>query len=171
MKNRIFIIAVLFFSMPLFSQEGLKLGLQGGLPFDDFNNEVSVVIGAEAGYLWALNKVVDLGATVGFLHGFAETFQSDVVVNDLPNVQFVPLAGSIRIWPSRSFSFGVDAGQGFGINDGNEGGLYYRPLIGYLMGPKTQLNASYTSISLDNRSWTTLTLGIVYTIPSKRSRF
>ena len=93
MKNRIFIIAVLFFSMPLFSQEGLKLGLQGGLPFDDFNNEVSVVIGAEAGYMWALNKVVDLGATVGFLHGFAETFQSDVVVNDLPNVQFVPLAG------------------------------------------------------------------------------
>ena len=146
MKNRIFIIAVLFFSVPLFSQEGLKLGIQGGLPFDDFNNEVSVVIGAEAGYLWALNKVVDLGATV-------------------------PLAGSIRIWPSRSFSFGVDAGQGFGINDGNEGGLYYRPLIGYLMGPKTQLNASYTSISLDNRSWTTLTLGIVYTIPSKRSRF
>ncbi len=171
MKTRILVFLSICLTTGLLAQEGVKIGLQGGLPFDDFNNEVSVVVGANVGYMWALNKTLDLGITAGFLNGFAETYQSDVILTDLPNVQFAPLAGSVRIWPSRSLSFGVDAGQAFGLNDGNDGGLYYRPQMGYLMGPRTEVNLSYSSIDLDERAWTTVTLGVLYTIPSKRSRF
>jgi hypothetical protein len=55
-----------------------------------------------------------------------------------------------------------------GINDGNDGGLYYRPQIGYLVGPSTEFNASYTSIGLDGTPWATVTIGIMYTLQVKR---
>lgn len=171
MKN--IILGMLFFLLGsgVYAQEGVKIGIQGGLPVNEFNDVVGVMVGVEAGYMWALGKTVDLGAKVGFINGFPEKFNSETVLIDLPNVQFLPLAGSVRIWPSRSFALGVDAGYAVGINEGNDGGLYYRPLIGYLMGPKTQLNFSYTGISLEEQSWATVTMGIIYTFPSKRSRF
>ncbi|WP_411030702.1 hypothetical protein [Spongiimicrobium sp. 3-5] len=83
---------------------------------------------------------------------------------DLPDVQFAPTAASARIWPSNSFSIGIEGGYAFGINDGNDGGLYYRPLLGYLFGTTTEVNLSYTTVELDQRSWTTVNLGLLYTL-------
>ena len=108
MKRLFLTLICVFFVLGLQAQEGFKLGIQGGLPIDDFNDEVSLMLGLDTGYMFALGEVVDLGVMTGFIHGFAETFDSDTVVADLPNVQFVPLAGSVRIWPSNSLSFGVD---------------------------------------------------------------
>jgi hypothetical protein len=121
------------------------------------------VIGVDAGYMWALGEVVDLGVAVGFVNGFPEKFREDTSI-DLPNIQFVPLAASVRVWPSNSFSFGLDAGQAIGINEGNDGGLYYRPIIGYLMGAATEVNLSYTGIAIDGEPWATVTLGVLVTL-------
>ncbi len=147
----------------LFAQEGFKIGIQGGIPLNDFDDQISVAVALDIGYMHALGEVVDFGVISGFIHGFPETFQTNTVNIDFPSVQFVPLTAAIRIWPSNSFSFGGNAGYAFGLNEGNEGGLYYRPIIGYLLGAKTEINVSYTGISLDNASWTTATLGILYT--------
>ncbi|WP_299528725.1 hypothetical protein [Ulvibacterium sp.] len=170
MKHTLYALTLILFGFSTHAQEGFKLGIQGGLPLGDFNDEVSLFVGADVGYMWALGEVVDLGATAGFIHGFAETFQEESVSVDLPNVQFLPLAASIRIWPSNSFSFGINAGTALGINDGNDGGLYYRPIVGFLLGPQTELNLSYTGIQLDERTWTSANLGVIYTFPSERSR-
>lgn len=150
-------------TMQLSAQQGLKLGIQAGLPFNDFNEEVGIVIGADLGYMWALGEVIDLGLAVDYLNGFPEEFERENPLTDFPHVQMIPLAGSVRVWPSNSFSFGIDVGHAIGINEGNDGGLYYRPLLGYLMGPKTELNVSYTTIQLENKDWNTLTLGVLYT--------
>ncbi|MEK6154049.1 hypothetical protein WIW50_12340 [Flavobacteriaceae bacterium 3-367] len=168
MKHIFFVFFLSVMGLGMHAQQGFKVGIQGGLPFNDFNDEVGVVVGADVGYMWALGEVVDLGVSAGYIHGFAETFQTGTVLTGLSDVQFVPLAASLRIWPSDSFSFGIDGGQALGINDGNDGGLYYRPLIGFLLGAKTELNFSYTTIDLDDRSWTTVTLGILYTFTPKR---
>lgn len=161
-------LIVLLCSMGAFAQEGLKVGVQAGLPFNDFNDEVRVVLGANIGYMWALNETIDLGIMAGYLYGTPEKFGTEDALVDLPSIQFVPVAASLRIWPSNSFSFGVDVGQAFGLNQENEGGLYYRPQIGFLMGAKTELNFSYTAIQLEDKQWSTITLGVLYTFPSKR---
>ncbi len=135
------------------SQEGFKIGVQAGLPLGDYNDLVGVVIGADIGYMWAPNKLFDLGVKVGIIHGFAEKFRAETVSVELPSIQFVPVAASVRLWPSRSFSFGGDIGQAFGLNEGNEGGFYYRPQIGFQMGPKSELNFSYTAINKDEGAW------------------
>jgi hypothetical protein len=150
------------------SQEGFKIGAQGGLPIGDFNDQIGVVVGADIGYMWAPNQVFDLGIKAGIIHGFAERFRAETVSVKLPSMQFAPVAASLRIWPSPAFSFGADVGQAFGLNDGNEGGFYYRPQIGFQTGPQSELNFSYTAIDQDTETWSTVTLGFVYTFLSAR---
>lgn len=161
----------LFQAVSIQAQEGFKMGIQAGLPFNDFNDALSVVVGADVTYMYPLGEVVDIGPAVGFIHGFAETFQSEIVRADLESVQFVPLSAGVRFWTSNSFSFGGNVGWALGINDGNDGGVYYRPTIGYLMSPSAEVNFSYTGIELDQATWSTLTLGLVYNFePKYRTR-
>jgi len=163
----ILIVLTLLAYVGTYGQQGFKLGLHGGLPINQEGNDaVSLVAGIDTGYLFALGEVVDAGAMVGFINGFPEKFDSGGA--DLPHVQFLPLAGSFRIWPSRSFSFGADLGYGVGINEGNEGGFYYKPIIGYLMGAQTEVNLSYTGIQTDYLPWRTVQLGILYTFPERQ---
>lgn len=151
------------------AQQGFKLGIHGSLPVtSEANNAVSLVIGADAGYMFALGEVVDLGAMVSFIHGFPEKYDNQGA--DLPSVDFLPLAASLRIWPTNSFTFGVDGGYAVGLNDGNEGGLYYKPILGYLMGTQTEVNLSYTGISADGFEWATVNFGILYTFPERVRR-
>lgn len=164
MKNLILGLALLFFGTGAMAQEGFKLGFQGGLPINEYNDVLGVVIGVDAGYMWALGEVVDLGVDISYIYGFPEKFREGTILVDLPSIQFLPVAASVRIWPSNSFSFGVDAGQAFGISDGNDGGLYYRPIIGYLMGTQTEVNLSYTGIAIDGEPWATVTLGVLVTL-------
>lgn len=165
--NRMLIILLLLMGTGMHAQQGFKIGLNGGLPVSqEANDAVSLVAGADIGYHHALGEVVDAGIMTGFLNGFPEKY--DVGGVDLPHVQFLPLAASFRIWPSNSFSFGGDAGYAFGLNEGNEGGFYYKPLIGYLMGAQTEISLSYTGIAAEGLSWATVNFGVMYTFPQSR---
>jgi long-subunit fatty acid transport protein len=162
---------IIFQAVHLHAQEGFKMGIQAGLPFNDFNEPISMVVGADVSYMYPLGEVVDIGPSVGYIHGFAETFQSNIVRADLESIQFVPLSAGVRIWTSNDFSFGGNAGWALGINEGNDGGLYYRPMIAYLMSSSVEVNFSYTAIELEEATWSTLTLGIVYNFePKYRTR-
>ncbi|WBU88103.1 hypothetical protein [Cellulophaga omnivescoria] len=164
MKKIALLIAFAVITVNLSAQEGLKIGIQGGIPLDDFTDKVSLMVAADVGHMWALGEVVDLGVTAGYIHGFAEKYHTDLT-EDLPDIQFLKAAASVRVWTSNSFSFGADLGQGFGLNDDIDGGFYYRPQIGYLMGESTELNLSYTGIQLGNNTeWSTVTIGILHTI-------
>ncbi len=173
MKNGLFALAFVFLTSSLVAQAGFKVGLQGGVPIGDFDDQLSLIVAADVGYMWALGEVVDLGVASGFINGFTDKFDTGSELIDLPNVQFIPAAASFRIWPSNSFSIGGDGGYAIGISEGNDGGLYVRPLIGYLFGTFTELNLSYTYINLDGPTWTSVTVGLLFTIPAKQrlSRF
>lgn len=166
--KQLFLILALY-SLGLQAQEGFKIGLNGGIPVSgETNDAVSLVIGADLGYMVALGEVVDAGVLTGFINGFPEKYDSGGI--DLPNVQFLPIAGSIRIWPSNAFSFGADLGYALGINEGNQGGFYYKPILGYLMGPRTEVNVSYTGIGVEGFEWATLNIGFLYTFPDSLRR-
>ncbi|NNE03272.1 MAG: hypothetical protein HKN52_08900 [Eudoraea sp.] len=167
MKNTLLAFVSIFFCTGLFAQEGIKLGIHGSFPFNDFSDAVVLSAGVDVGYMHALGEGVDAGIMTGFINGFPDTFDGAV---DLPNVQFLPLAASVRIWPSNSLSFGGDVGQALGINEGNDGGLYYRPTIGYLFGTNTEINFSYTGIKLDGATWSTVNVGVLHTIQVRPRR-
>ncbi|MGB6150664.1 MAG: outer membrane beta-barrel protein [Pricia sp.] len=167
--KQLLLLAVLAFtSTSSLSQEGFKIGAHGGIPLGDVNDEIGIVVGADVGYLWAPNKIFDIGVKAGFVHGFPETFKAETVTVKLPSVQFLPVAASLRIWAAKSFSFGGDVGHAIGLNEGNDGGFYYRPQIGFQVGPQSEINFSYTAIDLGEATWSTVTVGYVYTFLSAR---
>lgn len=169
MKNAwftLFLLAVTY----VHAQEGIKVGIHGSLPIGDNQDVTSLAAGVDLGYMFALGEVVDLGIMVGFINGFPEKYDQEPGAPDLPHVQFLPIAGSIRLWPSNSISLGGEIGQAIGLNDGNEGGLYYKPTLGYLLGTLTELNLSYTGIQVDEARWATVNLGILYTFPTRPRR-
>ena len=173
MKKVILLVLVFFTGTSIYAQEGIKLGIQAGLPYNDFNDISSVMVAADFGYMRALGEVVDLGVMTGLVHGFPKTFvfeEVGVETEENKAIDFVPLALSTRIWPSQDFSLGIDVGYALGISDGNDGGLYFRPVLGYLFGTYTEINVSHTTIKLDGASWTTINFGILHTFKSKRTR-
>lgn len=166
MKQLLTGLAALLFSSGLLAQQGIKLGAHGSLPItEEVNSVVSLAIGIDAGYMHALGERVDLGAMLGYIHGFPEKYE--VGGADLPSIQFLPMAASLRLWLSNSLSIGADGGYALGLNDGNEGGLYYKPILGFLFGPQTELNLSYTGVATDGLDWATVNFGILYTFPQK----
>ncbi len=163
MNKYIIACMIALISIGLNAQQGFKLGIQGGLPINDFNDEVAMSTGIDLGYMHALGERVDAGIVTGLIYGFHETFHSEVVIRDLQDIQFLPVAAAVHIWPSNSFSFGLEGGYAVGINKGNDGGLYYRPIAGYLVSSGAAINLSYTSINLESRTWNTFNFGILYT--------
>ncbi|MGC1515444.1 MAG: hypothetical protein WA810_07690 [Maribacter sp.] len=164
-------VSFIFYALNLQAQEGFKLGIQAGLPINDFNDAVSVVLGADASYMHPLGEIVDIGPSVGYIHGFTENFSTAVITIETKPIQFVPLSAGLRFWTSNEFSFGGNVGWALGLNDGNEGGLYYRPTLAFLMSSSVEVNASYTVIELEPATWSTITLGIVYNFePKYRTR-
>ncbi len=157
------------FGITLSAQEGFKLGAYGGIPLGDFNDLVGLVVGADVGYAWAPNKVFDLGIKTGIVHGFPETFRDEVERVKLPSIDFLPVALSVRVWPGKSFSFGGDVGTAVGLNDGNDGGFYYRPQVGFQVGAGSEINLSYSVIETDPDTWSTVTVGFSYTFLSART--
>ncbi|QBA63754.1 hypothetical protein [Muriicola soli] len=167
MKKFLIVLTAILFGTSLVAQEGIKIGLHGSFPFNDFSDAVVLSAGFDVGYMHALGEVVDAGVMTGFINGFPDNFDAGP---DLPSIQFLPLAASFRIWPSNSFSFGGDVGYAVGINDGNDGGLYYRPTIGYLFGTNTEVNFSYTGIQLEGATWSTVNVGVLHTIQVRPRR-
>jgi hypothetical protein len=168
MIKKIFIVFCLLLAGLSVAQEGFKVGLHGSVPVGDNQEITSLAVGVETGYMFALGESADLGAMVGFINGFPEKYNQEPGDPDLPNVQFLPLAASVRVWPSNSLSVGGELGMAVGLNDGNDGGLYYKPIIGYLMGAQTEVNLSFTGIKVDDMEWATINLGILYTFPQNR---
>ena len=74
------------------------------------------------------------------------------------------MAGVARYKASEEISIGADLGYALGINDGNDGGFYYRPTVAYTVSEGVEINASYTGISLDGGSWTTINLGVLFSL-------
>lgn len=168
-KTVFFTLAVFVMSMGLKAQDytdrdKFKFGLNAGLPIGDAGDISNISLGLDLAYHYGVSKAIDLGLATGFTNAFVNTVEIAGVQTEFDNVQFLPLAGAFRIYPTvRSrVNFGTDLGYAVGINDGNDGGFYYRPTLAINIGRGTELTASYTGVSLDGGSWDTVTAGVLF---------
>lgn len=132
-----------------------RAGVNGGLVQGDFSESYSLVLGVDIYNHWGISKTVDLGLATGFSNAFGEkqsiTQGGTFTETTFDNIQFIPLAGSVRFFLARGFKIGGDVGYGLGINEGNDGGLYYRPVLGIEMnGGSSEFNVSYSSLNGEN---------------------
>lgn len=88
-------------------------------------------------------------------------------------MSFIPVSIAGRYAITNKFIFGIDLGYAFNasntniISYGNEkydsnGGIYFRPMIGYKINEKIMLKASYTGVILNGKNFSTVNVGIMY---------
>lgn len=153
MKKLFLFVALVTFSLT--AQAQFSLGANFGLPTGDAEPVTTFAISAEANYMFESDSDLSFGLSASYL-----TFLGD---DPFPDWSFLPLAGAVRYPISDSFSLGADIGYAIGLDPtGNDGGFYYRPVLGYSLGESTTLNLSYSSISVNGATISNFGLGIMF---------
>lgn len=155
MKKLFIIIALILTSFSVYSQGRFKAGLNLGIPVGDLSDNYNLQFGADVAYMFGIADTFSVGPMLGYSNFFPE--ESDV----FDNVQFLPIAASGRFTLGSAFFLGADLGYAIGIDDGNDGGFYYRPQLGYDFG-LIGLVASYSGVSLDGGSASSINLGVEF---------
>jgi len=131
-----------------------RAGVSGGIVTGDFSDFYSLNLGVDLYHHWGVSELFDVGVTAGFFNAFGEkqtvgngglTFETEFA-----NAQFLPLGASIRMYPTSNtgFKLGGDIGYAVGINEGNEGAIYYRPSLAIdLRNGASELGVSYLIVS------------------------
>lgn len=170
MNNKLIIVCLLFFvNLALHAQvdrTNFRAGVNAGLVVGDFSEAYSLTLGVDIYQHWGVSREVDLGIATGFVNAFGETESVSsggvTLETEFANAQFIPIAGSLRIYPASGFKLGGDIGYAVGINDGNQGGFYYRPSIGFDMnGGSTEFNISYFAVN-DEATFSAALLGFLF---------
>jgi len=128
------------------SQGHLKVGIGGGIPVGDISDFFSFTMLADVGYLWDVSDVFEVGAVTGYIHSFGDKI-GDISIDD---EQFVTAAAGVNYYLNghgNGIHLDLNIGYGIGINEGNDGGFYYRPGVGYNVSENASIDASFSGIS------------------------
>jgi hypothetical protein len=157
MKKLFFTAIIAVFSMTSMNAQGtFSAGVNLGLPVGDAGDVFTFAVGLDLNYMFEVADSFDAGIATGYSQAFLD---SDFTGDDF---QFAPIAAAGRYSVSEEFVLGADLGYAIGINDGNDGGFYYRPMVGYNISEKMMINASYVGISLDLVNYSSINVGVMF---------
>jgi hypothetical protein len=164
MKKVLLSVVMLVFAVSVNGQKGnFSAGVNLGLPTADASDGYSFTLGAEVNYLFDVSSDFKAGVSASYLTFFGKDIDFLGTTIEIENAAVLPIAGAVRYLASDKFSIGVDLGYAIGISpDGNDGGFYYRPLIGYNLSEKMELNASYSGISVEGGTIANFGLGLMF---------
>ena len=155
MKKLLFVAVLAIFSFNAAHSQtgmtGLRLGVNAGLPMGDVDDAASFRVGADLAYMISLMDIVQVGPMVGYSHYFGK--------DEVDDFQYLPIAASGRLGLPSSFVAGFDLGYAVGLSDGLDGGLYWRPSVGYRF-LNFGIMLSYEGISEDAADVSALNLGV-----------
>ena len=163
MKKLLLVTVVALFSMTSMNAQTFKVGASIGIPVADAKDISTFVLGVDAYYYFTnVDAVVELGATAGFRNFFGDDIEILNQTIEIDDGQFLPLAAAARLKLFGILSGGADLGYAVGINDGNDGGFYFRPVVGIDIADTIELNASYENISNDGVNLGNLNIGVLF---------
>ncbi|NJW52631.1 hypothetical protein [Salinimicrobium oceani] len=160
-----FLCSIIFLALGFTSSYGqgdIRLGINAGIPVGDAGDISNFNIGGDVAYLMGFGDTFQLGPMVGYTHFFGEDVDLGEGMGsfEMDDIQFLPIAATARFGLA-GLELGADLGYALGISDGNDGGFYYKPKVGFsLFG--LGLIASYTGISVDGGTFSTVNLGLEF---------
>jgi hypothetical protein len=154
------IVAIFCFSTTN-AQGNFNVGVNVGLPTGDVSDGYSFVLGVEANYLFEVSDEFEAGPSASFVNFFGDT----VFGFDVPDASFLPIGGAARYNASEKFVVGADLGYAVGISpDGNDGGFYYRPMVGYNISETIMIQATYSGVSVDGGTFSNFGVGASFSL-------
>lgn len=176
MKKRLLtLVAVLSFSMLTFGQSGLNIGFSIGFPYENYDGyDYSFAFNGDINYLFEVNQAFDIGIATGYGHAIGESFYVGPILGnfDTPDYQYVPVAAAFRFGPNTRLTVGADIGYAISVSSAKDlsnrdyytGGFYWRPMVGFNINDRLQLNANYIGISDDYFYYGSFNLGLTVNI-------
>lgn len=173
MKKSVIILLFAFSAISLNAQRNVdrtnfRAGINGGLVLGEFSEAYSFGLGVDLSHHWGVSKMIDIGLATGFHNAFGSKESTEIngsfTETEFANIQYVPFGASFRIYPGKNvgFKFGGDVGYALGINEGNEGALYYRPSLGIdVKGGISEVNISYFAVN-DDVTFSSILLGYLF---------
>lgn len=152
MKRFLGLLLVVVVGTTSYSQGDLRLGVNAGLPLGEAADVSSFNIGADVAYLTGFGETFQVGPMVGY-----NTFVGE---GGMDNLQFLPIAATARLG-LMALELGTDVGYALAINEGMDGGFYYRPKVGFSFFG-IGLIASYTGIRFDEGEFSSVNFGIEF---------
>jgi hypothetical protein len=158
MKKVILSLAFVAISFSVSAQSsGFNLGADIGMPTGDVKDFFSLTMTVNATYMF--------GESDQFNYGVAASYSYWKGKDAAGNGSFLPLAGALRFNASESFVLGTDIGYAIGISpSGNNGGFYYKPMLGYNISENMMVQASYSGVSSDGTNFSNFGIGIMFGI-------
>src|SRR5690606_25895375 len=160
-KSLFFLFMMLFAVTSAFSQSNFKIGINAGLPVGDVEDQATFQLGADVAYLYPVSELFSVGGLLGYSHFFGDEVVLLGANVDVDDFSFLPIAASARFGFANSLFVGADLGYAIGIDDGNDGGFYYRPKVGYSFGG-VALIASFAGIAVDGGDVSSVNLGVEF---------
>ena len=160
-KSLFFLFMMLFAVTSAFSQSNFKIGVNAGIPVGDIEESASFQLGADVAYLYPVSDLFSVGGLAGFSHFFRDDVDTTLGNQSVDDLSFLPVAATARFGFANSLFVGADLGYAIGINDGNDGGFYYRPKVGYSFGPAAVI-ASFAGIGKDGGDVSSVNLGVEF---------
>lgn len=138
-----------------------KIGVHAGIPVGDMADFSDFNLGADVSYLFGVAGMLEVGPLVGYSRYFVEDIDlGEFGSLEMDDASFLPVAASGRVDLGPVFA-GLDLGYAVGLNDGNDGGFYYRPKVGVgFFG--LNLIGSYSGISMDGGDVSSVNLGVEF---------
>lgn len=117
-----------------------SMGGNIGIPVGAYKGISALSFGAELQYEFSSTSNFDLGFVAGIQHYAVKKPTSDV--------SFIPIAGTVTYLLSKNTFIGTAFGYGVSLSPpGVNGGLYYRPAIGYYLGTVIKLTIFYSGFA------------------------
>ncbi len=135
-----------------------NIGANFGLPVGDIDVSHNFAISGEVNYLFDVSDEFQVGPSVSFINYFGKE-ENNI---GFGSIQFLPIAGAARFHVSDEFALGADLGYAVGINRGNDGGFYYRPMLAYYVTETIALQATYSGVTSDGATASNVGLGITF---------
>ncbi len=137
------------------AQGSFNVGVNAALPTGDVKDFFTFALGLEANYLFEVSDTFEVGPSLSYVNYFGE--------DGVDDFSFLPIAAAARFAAGDSFTLGADLGYAVGLSpDGNDGGFYYRPMVGYDISENFMLQATYSGISADGETFSSFGLGAVF---------
>lgn len=148
-----------------YAQSGFNIGGSIGFPVNDSQFDFTFGFTVDANYLFEINPRVALGPATGYGHGFGDSYYVGPLIGEIEveDYQYVPVALAGRIKLNSRLVTGADIGYAIAVSDIDDGGFYFRPMIGFNVNNRVQLNANYVGIS-DYYYWSTVNLGLSFNL-------
>lgn len=151
-------ILALTFSAFTFSQSGFNIGGSIGFPYENYDGyDFSFAFSVDANYLFEVNQQFNIGLATGYGQAFGDNYYVGPFYGnfDTPDFQYVPVAAAARFNVNRRMVFGADIGYAISVTSAKDnfnnkyydGGFYWRPMFGFNLNERFQLNFNYIGIS------------------------